>query len=81
MSCRRCGLRVRKDDRFVLVGSYPSWWKKSSFSLLCGLEYFGELYHEACYMESSEKQESERLKSRAGNILLRGYGVTDGKMP
>jgi len=67
MSCRHCGLKLRKGDRFVVVGDYPSWWKNRGFSrLLDGPEYFGELYHEVCYLESVGKYkiiQKERGKS------------------
>jgi len=53
-------VRVKKDDKFVLVGIYPGYWKTSGYSWLLGPEYFGELYHEACYLESLVKHESKR---------------------
>jgi hypothetical protein len=64
MSCRVCGLRVKKDDRFVLVGFYPSLWKKSDFAFrfYTGLDCFGELYHETCYLESQVSSENRNKK-------------------
>ena len=46
-------------DRFIVVGYYPSWWKKSSFTVFDGPEYFGELYHEARYLESIGKLQTK----------------------
>jgi hypothetical protein len=45
MSCRVCGLRLRKDERVVLVGFYPSLWKKVDlgYSPYRGLDVFGDL--------------------------------------
>jgi hypothetical protein len=60
MSCRRCGLQVKKNDRFILVGFYPVWWKRMNYPASRGLDYFGELYHEACYLESVERQKSKQ---------------------
>jgi hypothetical protein len=49
-----------KGDRFVLVGSYPRKLKRMGYhDLFDGPEYFGELYHEACYLESVGEQESK----------------------
>jgi hypothetical protein len=53
-------LKIRKDNRFIVVGYYPSWWKKFSFTVFDGPEYFGELYHEACYLESIGKSETRQ---------------------
>jgi hypothetical protein len=61
MNCKVCGLRVQKDERFVLVGIYPGWWKKSKFARLYdGPEYFGDLYHDACYLKSIGSPDSRQ---------------------
>jgi len=50
MSCKYCGKQIRKGERFVLVGIYPSKFKKIRYhDWFDGPEYFGELYHEMCY--------------------------------
>jgi hypothetical protein len=67
MSCRNCGLLIRKGDRFILVGSYPGKLKKFSYyNWWDGPEYFGELYHEACYLRSLRKQEMKQKKKDEG---------------
>ena len=64
MSCKRCGLKLNKNDRFVLVGFYPDWLIKSGFPRFFGdLEYFGELYHETCYLEPIERREPKQKES------------------
>jgi len=64
MSCTECGLRIKKDDRFVLVGFYPGFVEKMFFGVAAGLDFFGDLYHEACYRKSIEKQESKQKPTK-----------------
>jgi hypothetical protein len=62
MSCKYCEKPIKKGDKFILVGIYPSYWGKevSKWGLLkpIGPDKFGEIYHEACY--SLQNQESKR---------------------
>lgn len=60
MSCKACGLPIKKDMRFVLVGFYPRFVDKMFFGWIDGLDYYGELYHEACYLESIKNEESKQ---------------------
>jgi hypothetical protein len=61
MSCKYCGKPIGKGERFILVGIYPSKWHKMNYyDWLDGPEYFGELYHEVCYMKLSANQESKQ---------------------
>lgn len=55
MSCEYCGMEIEKGERFVSVGSYPSWWRILGARTV-GPSYFGKIYHEACYLESLRKQ-------------------------
>ena len=64
MSCRECGLRIRKGDKFGLVGFYPGFVDKMFFGWSDGLDYYGDLYHEACYRKSIEKQESKQKPTK-----------------
>jgi hypothetical protein len=57
-------LKLRRGDEFVVVGEFPSRLKKWSYSyLLDGPEYFGDLNHEACYLESFGKYQ---IRQREG---------------
>ena len=63
MNCKHCGKPIRKGERFILVGTYPSHWNKqvSAFPLLkpVGPEDYGEMYHEACYSLHSRESLKE----------------------
>jgi hypothetical protein len=62
--CKYCGGEIKKNDRFILVGFYPGKWRRMGYHYLFdGPKYFGELYHEPCYMESVEKQEQNKRNS------------------
>jgi hypothetical protein len=61
MNCRRCGLEIKEGDRFVLVGLYPSKLHKMGYNgWFDGPEYFGDLYHEDCYLKSYVKKEANQ---------------------
>lgn len=60
MSCKVCGQPIKKNDRFVLVGSYPGKFKRFGYhDWFDGPDYFGELYHEACYLKSIEQKSKQ----------------------
>jgi hypothetical protein len=40
MSCTECGLRIKKGDKFVLVGFYPGFVEKMFFGAGTGLDFF-----------------------------------------
>jgi hypothetical protein len=44
------------------VGNYPSWWKIISASNV-GPGFFGQTYHESCYLNLSSKQTQEEKKN------------------
>jgi hypothetical protein len=61
MNCRVCDLELKEGDRFVLVGFYPRKLKKMGYhDLFDGPEYFGDLYHENCYLKSFGNHESSK---------------------
>jgi predicted nucleic acid-binding Zn-ribbon protein len=64
MSCKQCGKLIQKGERFVLVGIYPSKFKKFTYhDWFDGPEYFREVYHEACYLKHLANQESKKKES------------------
>lgn len=65
MICGLCGLRIGKDERFVLVGFYPSLSKRVGFRFRywVGLDIFGEIFHEDCYLKSMGRDEPRTKQS------------------
>jgi hypothetical protein len=59
LSCSLCGVKIKKGERFVSVGDYPSWWKIAGARTV-GPGYFGKVYHEACYLEVLKKRVREK---------------------
>lgn len=56
MNCSFCGKKIKKGEMFVSVGAYPSWWTIWGARWV-GPGYFGEIYHEACYLELLKKRD------------------------
>jgi hypothetical protein len=59
--CEYCHKEVKKDDDFVLVGKFPSYWKKSNTRLFklwgpMSPEDFGTIYHKACFLEMMKNE-------------------------
>ena len=64
MGCSFCGIKIKKGERFVSVGDYPSWWKMAG-ARTAGPGYFGEVYHEACYLELLKKGDLREGKEKS----------------
>ena len=48
--CCKCGKKIRKGEDFVLIGKYPSIFKKYfNWDFYAGLAYFGNLYCKDCF--------------------------------
>jgi hypothetical protein len=60
--CEYCGEQVKKDDDFVLVGKYPSGWKKweGGMTRYSSPEDFGTIYHKSCYDEMIKKETAKQ---------------------
>lgn len=64
MDCEYCGMEIRKGERFVCAGEYPSWWKIVSASNV-GPGFFGRIYHEPCYVKMVSKPEADEKEDSA----------------
>jgi hypothetical protein len=56
---------LKKGDRFVVVGTYPSFWNSWSLSRFFNPEVFGKIYHETCYsqfLKEEEPKQKEQVK-------------------
>jgi len=60
--CEYCGEQVKKDDDFVLVGKYPSGWKKweEGMARYSSPEDFGAIFHKSCYDEMIKKENTKQ---------------------
>jgi hypothetical protein len=59
--CEYCHKEIKKDDDFILVGKYPSGWKKweegmTRYSYLRSPEDFGTIYHKSCFLEMVKRE-------------------------
>jgi hypothetical protein len=62
LSCDYCGKEIKKDDRFICAGDYPSWWKIFSASHV-NPGFFGQIYHESCYLNMPSKQAQDEKEN------------------
>jgi hypothetical protein len=64
-NCELCSKEIKKDDDFIVVGKYPSGWKKweenrfpSSSMFGSSPEDFGSIYHKDCFIDAIKKGET-----------------------
>jgi len=51
---------MKKGEKFVVVGIYPSFWHSWSLSRFFNPEVFGKIYHENCYCQFLKEEESKQ---------------------
>jgi hypothetical protein len=56
--CEYCHKEIKKDDDFILVGKYPSGWKKwgEGMTRWSSPEDFGTIYHKSCFLEMMKNE-------------------------
>jgi len=63
MNCKACGKPINKGDRFILVGLYPSKWKRMNYYYwFDGPENFGDICHEACFYSQIQESKQKCVK-------------------
>jgi hypothetical protein len=57
-NCQYCHKEIQKDDDFVLVGKYPSFWNawKPFGTKWTYPEEFGMIYHKSCFLEMMKNE-------------------------
>jgi hypothetical protein len=69
MVCAICGKFLNKGEEFVLIGTYPTFWRLFKLwffeqSTMFEPEDFGWVYHKSCFMKMlTEKQQQEIERS------------------
>ena len=77
--CRYCLKEIKKDDDFILVGKYPSGWKKWGENVfpssnpmlkLSSPEDFGMIYHMSCFLEKIKNEGVKEVMSQNTGVPM-----------
>lgn len=67
--CSYCKKKVKKNDDYILEGTYPGLGRRYeqhflAETLYSGLGYWGNLYHKTCFFEKMRKEKFENITQR-----------------
>jgi hypothetical protein len=58
--CEYCHKEIKKNDDFVVVGKYPSFWGTwRPMSRWSSPEDFGTIYHKSCFLEMIKNESAK----------------------